>query len=36
LTDKEVAEILNFVRNSWGNSDKGDKVTEAEVKAERR
>jgi len=36
LTDKEVAEILNFVRNSWGNSDKGDRVTEAEVKAERR
>lgn len=31
LTDKEIADVLSYVRNSWGN--KGSIVTEAQVKA---
>src|SRR5690606_27410133 len=31
LTDKEVSDVLNYVRNSWGN--KGKAVIPAEVKA---
>jgi nitrite reductase (NO-forming) len=31
LTDQEIADILNYVRNSWGN--KGAPVTRDEVKA---
>lgn len=34
LTDKETADVLNYIRNSWGN--KGKIVTEAEVKLERK
>ena len=34
LTDEEVSDVLNYVRNSWGN--KGDAVTPAEVKAARK
>lgn len=33
LTDEEVAHVLNFVRNSWGNS--GEVVTFEEVEAVR-
>ena len=29
LDDKDIADVLNYVRNSWGN--KGDIVTEAMV-----
>ena len=29
LTDEQVANVLSYVRNSWGNS--GDAVTVAEV-----
>ncbi|UOB16925.1 c-type cytochrome [Abyssalbus ytuae] len=32
LTDKEVADVLNFVMNSWGNKSP-DMVTEQEVAA---
>ena len=31
LTDQEVSDVLNYVRNSWGN--KGEPVTAADVKA---
>ncbi|MEQ9591526.1 MAG: cytochrome c [Cyclobacteriaceae bacterium] len=31
LTDQEVSDVLNYVRNSWGN--KGEPITPAEVKA---
>lgn len=31
LTDEEISDVLNYVRNSWGN--KGDAVTPQEVKA---
>ncbi|MEQ8301889.1 MAG: cytochrome c [Cyclobacteriaceae bacterium] len=31
LNDQEVSDVLNYVRNSWGN--KGGPVTPAEVKA---
>jgi len=31
LTDKEIADVLSYVRNAWGN--KGSVVTEAQVKA---
>lgn len=31
LTDQEIADIMNYVRNSWGN--KGSLVSAAEVKA---
>jgi nitrite reductase (NO-forming) len=31
LSDEEIAHVLNFVRNSWGNE--GEVVTFAEVKA---
>lgn len=34
LTDEQVSDVLNFVRNSWGN--KGAAVTAAEVKAQRK
>ena len=34
LTNKETADVLNYIRNSWGN--KGAIVTEAEVKSERK
>jgi nitrite reductase (NO-forming) len=33
LTDEETADVLNYIRNSWGN--KGAVVTPAEVKAAR-
>ncbi|MGB3589783.1 MAG: cytochrome c [Tunicatimonas sp.] len=33
LSDEEIAHVLNFVRNSWGNE--GEVVTFAEVKAVR-
>jgi nitrite reductase (NO-forming) len=33
LTDEQVADVLNFVRNNWGN--KGPAITPAQVKAER-
>jgi mono/diheme cytochrome c family protein len=34
LTDQEVSDVLNFVRNSWGN--KGNAVTPEEVTAARK
>jgi len=34
LTDEEASDVLNFVRNSWGN--KGDAVKPEEVKAQRK
>lgn len=34
LTDEQVSDVLNYVRNSWGN--KGGAVTPNEVKAERK
>lgn len=34
LADKEAADVLNYIRNSWGN--KGKIVTDLEVKAERK
>lgn len=34
LTDEEVSDVLNYVRNSWGN--KGGAVTPSEVKAQRK
>lgn len=34
LTDQELSDVLNYVRNSWGN--KGDAVTPEEVKALRK
>lgn len=34
LTDEEVSDVLNFVRNSWGN--KGEAVKPAEVKSLRK
>lgn len=34
LSDEEIADILNYVRNSWGN--KGKAITPAMVKAERK
>ena len=34
LTDKEVSDVMNYVRNSFGN--KGDAVTPEQVKAERK
>lgn len=34
LIDKETADVLNYIRNSWGN--KGKIVTDIEVKAERK
>lgn len=33
LTDEQVSDVLNYVRNSWGN--KGEAVTPTEVKAQR-
>jgi nitrite reductase (NO-forming) len=33
LTDDEIANILTYVRNSWGNQ--GDAVTKEEVSKER-
>jgi mono/diheme cytochrome c family protein len=34
LTDEQVSDVLNYVRNSWGN--KGAAVTPDEVKAQRK
>jgi len=34
LTDEQVSDVLNYVRNSWGN--KGAAVSPAEVKAQRK
>jgi mono/diheme cytochrome c family protein len=34
LTDEETSDVLNYIRNSWGN--KGAPVTPAEVKAVRK
>ena len=34
LSDEEVSDVLNYVRNSWGN--KGEAVLPAEVKALRK
>ena len=34
LTDEQVSDVLNYVRNSWGN--KGGAITPSEVKAERK
>lgn len=34
LTDEQVSDVLNYVRNSWGN--KGAAVTPGEVKAQRK
>jgi nitrite reductase (NO-forming) len=34
LTDQELSDVLNYVRNSWGN--KGEAVTPDEVKASRK
>ena len=31
LSDQQVTDVLNFVRNSWGN--KGKAITPAQVKA---
>ena len=31
LSDEEIAHVLNYIRNSWGNE--GEVVTFAEVKA---
>lgn len=33
LSDNEVSDVLNYIRNSWGN--KGEPITPALVKAER-
>jgi len=33
LTDEQVSDVLNYVRNSWGN--KGGAITPTEVKAQR-
>jgi nitrite reductase (NO-forming) len=33
LTDEQVADVLNYVRNNWGN--KGPAITAGQVKAER-
>lgn len=34
LTDQEVSDVLNYIRNSWGN--KGEAVTSEEVSAARK
>ena len=34
LSDQEVSDVLNYVRNSWGN--KGDAVRPEDVKAQRK
>lgn len=34
LSDEQIADVLNYVRNSWGN--KGKTITPAMVKAERK
>lgn len=34
LTDEQVADVLNYVRNNWGN--KGPAIKAAQVKAERK
>jgi mono/diheme cytochrome c family protein len=31
LTDEEISDVLNYIRNSWGN--KGEAITPQEVKA---
>ena len=35
LTDQQVADVLNYVRNTWGNKSKAA-ITEEMVKAERK
>ncbi len=35
LSDTEIADVLNYVRNSWGNQD-ATIITPADVKAQRR
>lgn len=32
INDKEIADVLNYVRNSWGNKN-AELITEAEVKS---
>lgn len=34
LNDQELSDVLNYIRNSWGN--KGEAVKQEEVKAERK
>jgi mono/diheme cytochrome c family protein len=34
LTDEELSDVLNYIRNSWGN--KGDAVRPEDVKAQRK
>jgi mono/diheme cytochrome c family protein len=34
LSDQQIADVLNYIRNSWGN--KGKMITEDMVKAERK
>jgi nitrite reductase (NO-forming) len=34
LTDQEVSDVLNYIRNSWGNE--GEAVTQEEVSAARK
>ncbi len=33
LTDRQIADVLNYVLNSWGSS--GDMITEGQISAER-
>ena len=33
LSDQEVADVMNFIRNTWGNRSTEEMVTEAEVSA---
>jgi nitrite reductase (NO-forming) len=35
LTDEQIADVLNYSRNAWGNKIKGT-ITAAQVKAERK
>lgn len=35
LTDEQIADVLNYTRNSWGNKIKGT-ITPEQVKAERK
>lgn len=34
LSDEEVSDVLNYIRNTWGN--KGGAITPAEIKAQRK
>ena len=31
LSDREVADVMNFIRNTWGNRSSEEMVTESEV-----